>query len=87
MARRLLLNTVMSATKEERLDEMLAMSRDVGRLAREVAHEEQDLAAGRLLHGDKSQHRARLRDLRKEHLAVTNALTSARRRFRADGAS
>ena len=74
----------MPATMEERLDELLAMSRDVGRLARETAHAEQELAAGRLLHGDKSRHRALMRDLRKEHLRVTNALTGARRRFLAD---
>lgn len=80
MARQLLLGAVMPATMEERLDEMLAMSRDVGRLARDVAYSEQVLASG-AVRSDKRQYRSQLRDLRREHLRVTEALTGARRRF------
>jgi hypothetical protein len=71
----------MPATLEERLDELLAMSRDVGRLAREVAHSEQELAFGVRLSRDKPRLRSCLRALRKEYQQTSDSLARSRARL------
>ena len=79
MARRLLLNEVMPATMEERLDELLAMSREVGHLASELARCEHEVAWGAQSMRDKN--RRRLRDMRKKHASAVSTLASARARL------
>ena len=72
----------MSATMEERLNELLAMSRDVGRLVREVAYGEQVLASGVVRSSDdKRRHRTHLRELRKEYQQTADSLARGRARF------
>ena len=75
MARRLLLEKVM-ATLEERLDELLAMSREVGRLSNEAARLEHAAEYGKLKDG-----RRRAREALAAHLRAEERLARARARF------
>ena len=79
MARRLLLDEVMPATMEERLDELLAMSREVGHLASELARCEHEVAWGAQSMRDKN--RRRLREMSKKHASAVTTLASARSRL------
>ena len=75
----MLLGQGMPATMEERLDELLAMSREVGRLACELARWEHEAEYG--VQSSRDKNRRRLRETRKAHETAVERVARVRDRF------